>query len=140
VFNSPYEIEIELRLTSSQHLLGDFEVNGQEGVFLIDTGASNSCMDEGLAKQFSLSIAGDPQPMTGAGNEKLSAQASNKSSLSYKSQVLAQLEFMLIDMQPINTAFKEQGESPIDGIIGADLLQQHNGVIDYARRSLKLKV
>ena len=140
MFDSPNEIEIELRLTSSQHLLGDFEVNGQEGVFLIDTGASNSCVDERLANQFNLSIAGDPQPMTGAGNEKLSAQASKKSTLSYKSKVLTQLEFMLIDMQPINTAFKEQGESPIDGIIGADLLQQHNGVIDYAKRSLKLKV
>ena len=140
MFDSPNEIEIELRLTGSQHLLGDFEVNGQEGVYLIDTGASNSCMDEGLANQFNLSIAGDPQPMTGAGNEKLSAQASKKSTLSYKSKVLTQLEFMLIDMQPINTAFKEQGESPIDGIIGADLLQQHNGVIDYAKRSLKLKV
>ena len=52
---------------------------------------------------------------------KIEAQASNKSSLSYKSQVLAQLEFMLIDMQPINTAFKEQGESAVLTVaIGAD--------------------
>ena len=45
---------------------------------------------------------------------------------------------MLIDMQPINTAFKEQGESAIDGIIGADLLHTRimEGTLIMLKKSL----
>ena len=106
--------------SGSQHLLGDFELNGHPAVFLIDTGASNSCMDAQLATKFGMRSAGEPLPMTGVGNEKLQATASTKSELRYHQQLLACLEFMLIDMQSINSAFEEQGEARIDGILGAD--------------------
>ena len=102
-------VEIPLRFSGSQHLLGDFELNGHPGTFLIDTGASNSCMDAQLANAFGLHPAGEPLPMTGAGSEKLHATASAKSELSYRQQQLARLEFMLIDMHSINYAFEEQG-------------------------------
>ena len=37
-------ISIRLKKTKSQHLVTKLEVNGFEGLFLIDTGASNSCI------------------------------------------------------------------------------------------------
>ena len=110
MFTSPSNIEIPLRFSGSQHLLGDFELNGHPAVFLIDTGASNSCMDAQLATRFGVRPAGEPLPITGAGNEKLEATASTKSELRYRQQLLARLEFMLIDMHSINSA-EEQGQS-----------------------------
>ena len=138
MFTSSNNIEILLRFSGSQHLLGDFELNGHPAVFLIDTGASNSCMDAQLATKFGMRSAGEPLPMTGAGNEKLQATASTKSELRYRQQLLARLEFMLIDMHSINSAFEEQGEAPIDGILGADLLHSQAAVIDYKKKLLRL--
>ncbi len=37
-------ISIRLKKTKSQHLVTKLEVNGFEGLFLLDTGASNSCI------------------------------------------------------------------------------------------------
>ena len=140
MFTFPTSIEIPLRFSGSQHLLGDFELNGHPAVFLVDTGASNSCMEAQLAASFGLRPAGEPLPMTGAGNEKLQATASTKSELCYCQQLLARMEFMLIDMQSINSAFEEQGEARIDGILGADLLQPRAAVINYKKKLLRLEL
>ena len=97
-------------------------------------------MDTQLAASFGLRPAGEPLPMTGAGNEKLQATASTKSKLYYHQQLLARMEFMLIDMQSINSAFEEQGEARIDGILGADLLHTKAAVIDYKKKLLRLEL
>ena len=138
MIKSETTLTIPLRFSASKHLLGRFTVNGHKGVFLIDTGASNSCMEIALAEQYELAIAGEPLSVTGAGNEKLSAQSSQESCLGYQGQELSQVEFMLIDMEAINTALEEQGESPIDGILGADLLAALSAVIDYKEKRLLL--
>ena len=97
-------------------------------------------MDAQLTEAFGLRPAGEPLPMTGAGNEKLEATASTKSELRYRQQLLARLEFMLIDMHSINSAFEEQGEARIDGILGADLLHPQAAVIDYKKKVLRLEL
>ena len=106
MIKSETTLSIPLRFSASKHLLGRFTVNGHKGVFLIDTGASNSCMEIALAEQYDLAVAGEPLSVTGAGNEKLSAQASQKSHLGYQGQELFQVEFMLIDMEAINSALE----------------------------------
>ena len=74
MFKSATTISIPLRFSASKHLLGRFTVNGHKGVFLIDTGASNSCMEIDLAEQYELAIAGEPLSVTGAGNETMRKQ------------------------------------------------------------------
>ena len=124
-------IKIPLRLSKSQHLIGEFTLNGKAAVFLIDTGASNSCVDKTRADYFNLEAEGDNLPLQGAGQEKLFAQSSDKSSLCYFDKEIHHLSFMLIDMDTINAALVEQEEEKIDGIIGADVLHKKKAIIDY---------
>ena len=74
---------------------------------------------------------GDNLPLQGAGQEKLFAQSSHKSSLYYLDKEIHHLSFMLIDMDTINAALAEQEEEKIDGIIGADILHKKKATIDY---------
>ncbi len=125
-------IKIPLRFIKSQHLIGEFTLNGKAAIFLIDTGASNSCVDKTRADYFNLEAKGDNLPLQGAGQEKLFAQSSHKSSLYYLDKEIHHLSFMLIDMDTINTALAEQEEEEkIDGIIGADILHKKKAIIDY---------
>ena len=124
-------IKIPLRFSKSQHLIGEFTLNGKAAVFLIDTGASNSCVDKTRADYFNLEAEGDNLPLQGAGQEKLFAQSSDKSSLCYFDKEIHHLSFMLIDMETINAALVEQEEEKIDGIIGADVLHKKKAIIDY---------
>ena len=131
-------IKIPLRFSKSQHLIGEFTLNGKAAVFLIDTGASNSCVDKTRADYFNLEAEGDNLPLQGAGQEKLFAQSSDKSSLCYFDKEIHHLSFMLIDMDTINAALVEQEEEKIDGIIGADVLHKKKAIIDYHQCCLYL--
>lgn len=131
-FNSlSKELKIELEETQSQHLICRLELNGVSGRFLLDTGASNCCLDREQIGKFSVLPQGDQLPLTGAGKEKLKATNSQKSVLHFAGKKIDSLSFILIDMETINSAFVEQNELPIDGIIGADLLHKKKAIIDY---------
>ena len=39
-------VDLNLKKTKSQHLTCTLKINGTEGLFLVDTGASNSCINE----------------------------------------------------------------------------------------------
>ena len=136
--SSPNKIFVPLRFSKSQHLIGTFLLNEKSAIFLIDTGASNSCVDRKRADHFNLEAQGDNLPLQGAGQEKLYAQSSQKRSLYYLDQEIGYLNFMLIDMDTINAALAEQEEGKIDGIIGADVLHKKKAVIDYDQCCLYL--
>ena len=135
---SAKKINVPLRFSKSQHLIGAFLLNEKPAAFLIDTGASNSCVDKTRADHFNLEAEGDNLPLQGAGQEKLYAQSSRKSSLYYLDHEIDHLNFMLIDMETINAALAEQEEDNIDGIIGADILHKKKAVIDYDQCCLYL--
>ena len=136
--SSAKKINVPLRFLKSQHLIGAFLLNEKPAAFLIDTGASNSCVDKTRADHFNLEAEGNNLPLQGAGQEKLYAQSSRKSSLYYLDHEIDHLNFMLIDMETINAALAEQEEDNIDGIIGADILHKKKAVIDYDQCCLYL--
>lgn len=45
----------------------------------------------------------------------------------------------VLNLQHVNTALQHYKMKPVDGIIGADVLLQGNGIIDYSNRVLYLK-
>ena len=132
------KINIPLRFSKNRHLIGAFVLNEKPAFFLIDTGASNSCVDKTRADYFNMEAEGDNLPLQGAGQERLNAQSSRKSSLYYLDHEIYHLNFMLIDMNTINAALAEQEEENIDGIIGADILHKKKAVIDYDQCCLYL--
>ena len=129
-------LAIPLQYSQSQHLTCTLEVNGLAAVFLVDTGASNSCFDQEKDTLFSLQPKGEQLPMTAASETPLHVRESQKITLSSNQQTLMRLPLILIDLIPINNALRKQGDPPIDGILGADVLQEKKAVIDYGKQQL----
>lgn len=131
---------LRLKKTKSQHLVAQLEVNDLEGVFLIDTGASNSCISKDKQTYFDLTGKEKSLEISGAGSEKLEAKPTAKSKISYRGLFLVKLKFFLLDMSSINHSLSERGSQTIDGIIGADFLKKTNALIDYKSKKLFLKL
>ena len=129
-------LEIPIQYTQSQHLTCTLEVNGLAAVFLVDTGASNSCFDQEKDALFSLHPKGEQLPMTAASETPLQVRESQKITLSSDKHTLMRLPLMLIDLTPINNALQKQGDPPIDGILGAEVLHENKAVIDYKKQQL----
>lgn len=131
-------IQIPLVYTQSNHLICTLEINDQNALFLVDTGASNSCFDLEKAKKYAVTSKGEALSMTAASETKLEACESETVQLKYMGQDLAKIQLMLIDMQTINTALSQEGGTEIEGILGADLFSKKKAVVDYNKGCLIL--
>lgn len=123
--------KIPLTRTLSHHLTCILQINGVEGIFLVDTGASNSCLDQIKTQKFITQPDGDILEMSGAGKEKLHATSSEKCTLGVQGITISCLSFMLIDMEAVNNSLAKLNVAPVDGILGGDVLHQKKAIIDY---------
>ena len=75
---------------------------------------------------------------SGAGSEKFDAFKTKKGEFSYKKKVIDKLNFLLIDMSPINIALNKTDEVSVDGIIGADFLLKNNATLNFEEITLNV--
>lgn len=130
---------IKLKLINTNHFEVTAKINGVKGKFILDTGASNSCIDLHLAEKFKLSFKDSETKAAGAGASGMSTKISTKNSLKFKNWEYKNFTVVLLDLSHVNTALTEHNANEVDGIIGADILQKGNAIIDYGKRELFLK-
>ena len=128
--------KISLEITSSKHLVCVLKLNNKDAIFLVDTGASNSCFDVLKKNKYNLQSRGVEVELTSAAEKKLGAISSNNCKLIFNSQKEIEITLMLIDVSTINEAFREQREKEIDGILGSDILNEIKAKIDYENLSI----
>ena len=128
--------KISLEITSSKHLVCVLKLNNKNAIFLVDTGASNSCFDILKKDKFNLQSRGVKMELTSAAEKKLGAISSDNCKLILNPQKVIDIRLMLIDMSTINEALREQKEKEIDGILGSDILNEIKAKIDYENLSI----
>ena len=129
--------KINFQILSTGQIIVPVLVNTVEGVFILDTGASRTCMDSNCAEQFHVFGDDDSQTASGAGTA-LKTIMSDANMIWIGPWYIPETDVMIFDMSHINNAFKEAGIDAVHGIIGADLLQVANAVIDYNEKCLYL--
>lgn len=132
---------IPFQRIETEHICCHLTINEQAGFFLIDTGASNSCVAKMRQEFYQLTPKEKPTEAAGAGTEKLETQKMEDALWkSLDGQLLGEFPVMLLDLESINTTLANQGAPAIDGIIGADLLVELKAVIDYKAMELQLEL
>jgi len=130
---------INLKKTKSQHLTCNLKINGTKGLFLIDTGASNSCINKKEKEIFNQVDKNKEIEGAGAGKGKLNLKMTKKSMVEYGFRKIGSFSFLLLDMDHINETMIKSGANSINGIIGADFLRKTKAVICYKPLTLFLK-
>lgn len=131
--------KIKFKITKSQHLLIKAILNGMKGHFILDTGASNSCVDfEGIAL-FQLKASYSKTKAAGAGATGMLTQIAAQNVLQIGAWKAVDCSIVIFDLSHVNEALLQQKVKPIQGIIGADVLLKGKGIIDYANQYLYLK-
>ena len=132
-------IRIPFKIMNSQHISCNLILNNKKSFFLIDTVASNSCIDKNKSIYFDLIKNDSEIEVAGAGLEKLKVTPTKKSSFIFENNKSIKLSLMLLDMDSINNSLKEQNSEIIDGILGADFMKKTNAIIDYKSKNIYLK-
>ncbi len=132
-------IRINLTLTKTNHFETTAVLNGITGNFIIDTGASNSCVGLDQIEKFQLFTEESGIKAAGAGATDMHTQLSKKNSLELGKWSRKNVSLILFDLTHVNTALIAHNATPVDGIIGADILKRSKAVIDYNRKCMYLK-
>ncbi len=127
------------KLSKTQHLLITAKINGAIGSFILDTGASNSCVDFEYEEYFKLTTKESKTKVAGAGAVGMPSKISEYNILKIGRWEAYQIPVVLFDLTHVNQALSYAKIKPIHGIIGADVLLEGKAIIDYENFNLFLK-
>lgn len=131
--------KINFKVSKTQHLLIKATINGISGNFILDTGASNSCVGfEGIEK-FGLKAGKSKTKASGAGATGMFTQLAKNNSLKIGRWNSTDFHLIIFDMTHVNQALSQYKAKPVHGIIGADILLEGKAIIDYYNHCLYLK-
>ena len=134
------ETTVEFVITKSNHVQIECEVNYVSGIFLVDTGASNSCINYLSASKFNLEFKKSNEIASSATNKINETYHSKNNILKIEDCKKANFDIVLFDMTFINNSLKEKGIEDVDGIIGNDILKEFNAIIDFKKKTISLKL
>ncbi|MFK7783275.1 retropepsin-like aspartic protease [Psychroserpens sp.] len=132
--------KIKLHLTKTNHFEIIAKINGQKGLFILDTGASSSCVGFEGVKTFKLEATDSDIKAAGAGATDMLTQISKSNKLNIGQWKREKVALILFNLTHVNTALTSHNSKPVDGIIGADILKKGKAVIDYEKKYLYLKL
>ncbi len=133
-------VRIPLVLTETNHIEITAKINGVSGRFILDTGASNTCVGFDKTELFKLTTKASKIKAAGAGATNMETQISTKNLIEIGAWQKKKLKIVLFDLGHVNEALTTHKGQPVDGIIGADILQKAKAVIDYKKCCVYLKI
>ena len=131
--------KINFKVSKTQHLLVKTRVNGIKGNFILDTGASNSCVGFESIELFQLNAGNSSTKASGAGATGMFTQIAKDNILELGRWKNKKFHLVIFDLSHVNQALKQYKAKPVQGIIGADILLDGKAIIDYYNCCLYLK-
>jgi hypothetical protein len=131
--------KINFKVSKTQHLLIKASINGVKGNFILDTGASNSCVGFESVELFNLTADNSTTKAAGAGATGMFTQIAKDNLLQLGSWKDTEFHLVIFDMSHVNEALRQYKAKPVQGIIGADVLLEGKAIIDYYNHCLYLK-
>jgi hypothetical protein len=130
--------KIKFKVSKTQHLLIKARINGVKGNFILDTGASNSCVGFESIDLFLLEAKKSKTRASGAGATGMFTQVARDNQLQLGTWKNLDFDLVLFDLSHVNEALQAHKAKPVHGIIGADILMKGKGIIDYFNKYLYL--
>ena len=130
---------VKLIFLETKHYLIDAKVNGDGGRFILDTGASNSCICISLEDKFKV-ISQKSKEKASSANSEMTHTKISKSNAIQIGKWEDKIDLISFDMNHINNALSQKKVPPIDGILGADILKKCKAILDYKTNRLYLKL
>ena len=132
-------ISVKLKLLKTNHYLLKACINGVEGKFILDSGASSSCICLSLESKFKIDSKENKIKASSATSNMEDTRLSKNNTIKI-GKWISIISLVSIDMTHINSVLNEKVTESVDGIIGADVLKKSKAVIDYESNKLYLKI
>ncbi len=132
-------ISVKLNFLKTKHYSLEANINGINGKFILDTGASNSCICYSLENNFNI-ISKETIKKASSATSEISNTKISKNNTIQIGRWETKINIITFDMSHINNALSEKKINSVSGIIGADILKKSKAIIDYKSNNLYLKL
>ncbi len=132
-------IKIPLTFTQTDHFELTASINGVIGKFILDTGASNTCVGMDKIEFFEMISEATDIKAAGAGATEMETLISSSNKIQIGEWTKKKQKVVVFDLSHVNHALLAHNALPVDGIIGADILKKGKAIIDYNKKCLYLK-
>ena len=132
-------ISVKLKFLKTNHYLLKACINGVEGKFILDSGASSSCICLSLENKFKIDAKENKIKASSATSNMEDTRLSKNNAIKI-GKWRSKINLVCINMTHINRVLNEKETESVDGIVGADVLKKSKAVIDYESNKLYLKI
>ena len=132
-------MKTNLDFLKTKHYSLEAKINGIKGKFILDSGASNSCICTSLESNFNIISVETTEKASSATSEIGNTKISKNNTIQI-GKWENKINLITFDMSHINNALSEKKINPIQGIIGADILKKSKTILDYKSNKLYLKL
>ena len=124
------------------HLMMKLYINGKVASVIIDTGASQTVFDIKRILKYVSTKKFDKHinVSSGLGTNTMRSQFTTIKKMKIGTFEIADCQIVLLDLSHVNKSYHQVGLAEVDGVLGSDILLKYNAVIDYQKKTLKLKI
>ena len=130
---------IPLKKLQTGHYQLRLKINGAYGDFILDTGASTSCIGFESVAHFNLLSEESEIKAAGAGALDMETKIAKNNLMEIGNSTIKDVDIILFDLSHVNGALQQVDEKSVHGILGADLLERLRAVIDYGRNCFYIR-
>ena len=137
-------VKVPLQLINLQndgfHLLVEVVVFGQPFNVVLDTGASKTVLDKTSVENHIAAedLLSSDKLSTGLGTNSMESFILHLPALHIGKLKIENFEAAILDLSSISLAYENLQLPPVIGVLGGDILQQYQAIIDYHKLQLKL--
>jgi hypothetical protein len=130
---------VPIQVTPGDNLYVDGSVNGQRAKLMIDTGAFGTLLHQRFVNRMKIPLRDTQYTSAGVNLKQRGVQMATISRMSIGSVQMRRKEVGVINLEGLIRNGLLDATPPVAGLLGSEILQHHNGIIDFRTKTLYLK-
>jgi predicted aspartyl protease len=128
-----------IRVSETYNLYVDAAINGEPARLMVDTGAFATLLHRGFVRRLHLRLHETEFSSSAVNLKQRGVQVARIRRLSVGSVDIMGKDVGVVDLEGLIHSDLLRGSQPVAGLLGAEILRTHHGIIDFGTRTLYLK-
>ncbi len=128
-----------IRVSETYNLYVDAAINGAPARLMVDTGAFATLLNRGFVRRLHVPLQETPFSSSAVNLKQRGVQIARIKRLSVGSVDIIGKDIGVVDLEGLIHSDLLRGSQPVAGLLGAEILRSHHGIIDFGTRTLYLK-
>jgi len=128
-----------IRVSETYNLYVDAAINGAPARLMVDTGAFATLLNRGFVRRLHVPLQETELSSSAVNLKQRGVQIARIKRLSVGSVDIVGKDIGVVDLEGLIHSDLLRGSQPVAGLLGAEILRSHHGIIDFGNRTLYLK-